>query len=98
MVHHQVEAEHVMIEALGGGNVARLDVGDDAPDHYGKSFLCMLPKAAACLGRCIQAERLSAVTSISIFISGLLSWQTIIVAAGRMSPKASPRIGNTAST
>lgn len=45
-----------------------------------------------------QALRLSAVTSISIFISGLLSWQTIIVAAGLMSPKASPRIGKTMST
>ena len=40
----------------------------------------------------------SAVTSISIFISGLLSAQTIIVAAGRISPKVSPRIGNTRST
>src|SRR5690606_20406084 len=32
-------------------------------------------------------SRLSAVTSISIFISGSLSWQMIIVAAGRISPK-----------
>ena len=42
-----------------------------------------------------RQARLSAVTSISIFISGLLSPQTIIVAAGRMSPKVSPRIGKT---
>ncbi len=39
----------------------------------------------------------NAVTSISISISGRMRSQTIIVAAGRISPKVSPKIGKTRS-
>ena len=51
-----------------------------------------------CKTKSSQPVRRFAVTSISTFISGLLSWQTIMVAAGLISPNTSPRIGNTTST
>ena len=50
-----------------------------------------------CTSKKRDYEARKAVASISIFISGRISSHTIMVAAGRMSLKNSPTIGNTRS-
>ncbi len=84
---------------------ARYRISDEAASSAPSETMLMprrLPRvnAGACPVPCsaMAGQRCrSAVTSISISISGLIRSQTIIVAAGRISPKASPRIGKTMS-
>ena len=38
MIHHNVHAKHVLVEASRRGEILRLDIGNDALDEHGYSL------------------------------------------------------------
>lgn len=99
--HRTLRRARITIRRLSTSSSAR-SASSAATHCCTTTAISMLwPSTSACASpepATSQPVRRFAVTSISTFISGLLSWQTIMVAAGRISPKASPRIGKTTST